>query len=207
MAPPPGATLTGSNGEFALNGLPSGTQSLVVRQLGFAPVEQPVELSTRAPARVTVTMSKPATVLDPVVVTAPAEAGLDRVGFTQRKKSYGGTFMTGDDVVKRAPTQLTDVFRAVPGIRVVPVGNEYQIESARNVMGGCVKYWVDGSPWDALFPGDVDRLLPPQEIAAIEVYQGGASVPAQFQAVGNSSCAAIVIWSRTRTERMPTRKR
>lgn len=197
----PGATLTRASGEFALSGLPSGTQSLVVRQLGYEPVEQPVELSAKTPARVTVTMSKPAQILNPVVVTAQTEAGLDRVGFNQRKKAYGGTFITSDEVMKRAPTLLTDVFRSVPGLRVEPVGNDYQIVSSRNVIGGCVKYWVDGAPWDALYPGDVDRLYPPQEIAAIEIYQGGSSTPAQFQMAGQTSCAAVVIWSKTRTER------
>ncbi|MBV6522500.1 MAG: hypothetical protein MNPFHGCM_02648 [Gemmatimonadaceae bacterium] len=203
----PGATLTRANGEFAMSGLPSGTQSLVVRQLGYQPVEQPVELSTRAPARVTVMMTKPAQVLNPVVVTAAAEAGLDRVGFNMRRKGSGGTFITAEDVVKRAPTTLTDVFRTVPGLRVVPVGNDYQIESSRNVMGGCVQYWVDGAPWEAMFPGDVDRLYPPQEIGGIEVYQSGTNTPAQFQQAGKTSCAVVVIWSKTRTERAPTGRR
>jgi hypothetical protein len=180
---------------------------LVVRQLGYEPVEQPIELTTRAPARVTVVMSKPAQVLNPVVVTAEAEAGLDRVGFNTRKKSTGGTFITGDDVAKRAPNQLTDVFRVVPGLRVVPVGNDYQIESSRNVMGGCVTYFVDGAPWEAMFPGDVDRLYPPQEIAGIEVYQSGTNTPAQFTQAGKSSCATVVIWSRTRTDRAPPGRR
>lgn len=203
----PGATLTRDGGEFSLSGLPSGTQSLVVRQIGFEPVEMPVELSTKAAARVTVTMTKPARILDPVVITASAAEGLERVGFNQRKRSAGGTFITGDDVMKRAPNLLSDVFRGVPGIRVEPVGNEYQIVSARNVMGGCVKYFVDGAPWEAMFPGDVDRLYPPQEIAGIEVYPSGSSVPAQFQQAGQSSCSAIVIWSRTRTERSSFKKK
>ncbi len=199
----PGATLTRQSGEFSLDSLPSGTQSLVVRQLGYAPVEQSVELSTRAAARVTVIMTKPAQVLNPVVITAEAEAGLDRVGFTRRKKSSGGTFITADDLMKRAPNLLTDVFRTVPGLRVVPVGNDYQIESSRNVMGGCVTYWVDGSPFEAMFPGDIDRIYPPTEISGIEVYPSSASVPAQFQHAGKSSCAAVVIWSKTRTDRFP----
>jgi len=170
-------------------------------------VEMPVELSTKAPARVTVTMSKPARILDPVVVTATAAEGLERVGFNSRKRTASGTFITSDDVLKRAPNLLSDVFRGVPGIRVEPVGNEYQIVSARNVMGGCVKYFVDGAPWEAMFPGDVDRLYPPQEIAGIEVYPSGSSVPAQFQQAGQSACSAIVIWSRTRTERSSFKKK
>ena len=202
----PGATLTRQSGEFSLTGLPSGTQALVVRQLGYAPVEQSVELSTRAPARVVVVMTKPAQVLSPVLVTAESEAGLDRVGFNSRKKSNAGTFISAEDVMKRAPTMLSDVFRVVPGLRLVPSGNEYVIESSRNVMGGCVTYYVDGSPWDAMFPGDVDRLFPPQEIGGIEVYASGSTVPAQFQQAGKSQCAAIVIWSKARTERFPKRR-
>jgi hypothetical protein len=201
----PGVTQTGSGGEFRLDSLPSGTQTVVVRQIGFAPEEQPVELSTRAPARVTVTMARAAQVLAPVVVTEDANAGLEKVGYVQRKRSGFGYFMTGDEVQKRAPTILTDVFRQIPGLRVVPSGSDYVVESSRNAMGGCVRYWVDGSMWEAVFPGDVDRLVPPWEIAAMEVYNG-TSVPAQFTMAGSSSCAAVVIWTKTRVN-APTRRR
>ena len=51
----------------------------------------------------------------------------------------------------------------------------------------------------------MDRILPPNEIAAIEVYNG-VSVPAQFQAAGQSSCAAVVLWSKTRVDRPLGRK-
>ena len=204
----PGATLTKEGGEFSIAGLPSGTQSVVVRQIGYAPEERAVELSTRAPARLEVKMERPATVLNTVVVKADRDIGLERVGYTMRKKSGGGYYMTGEDVMKRAPNQLTDVFRSVPGLRVSPAGNgmDYVIESSRNVTGGCVRYWVDGAVFEAVFPGDVDRLVPPNEIAAIEVYNG-ISVPAQFQQAGNSSCTAIVIWTKTRVDTPAGRRR
>lgn len=199
-----GASLTGASGEFVINGLPSGTQSVVVRQLGYAPVETAVDLSTRTVADVKVTLSRQAQVLAGVTVGADRNLGLDRIGFTSRKRSGSGYFLTGDDVMKRAPTQLSDVFRSVPSLRVVPAGTDYVVESARG-PNGCVRYFVDGSPWESLFPGDVDRLVPPWEIAAMEVYNG-AAVPAQFQMAGNSSCAAIVIWSKTRVEHQAKRK-
>ena len=194
----PGATLTRENGEFSLAELPSGTQTVVVRQIGFAPVEQAVELSTRAPARVTIALTRAAQVLAPVAVTASADAGLDKVGFTQRRRGAGGYFVTAEDIEKRAPNLLTDVFRTIPSLRVVPSGNDYVIQSARNPTNSCVKYYVDGAPWEAIFAGDVDRLLPTWEIAAIEVYNG-SNTPMQFQSPGASGCASIVIWSKTRT--------
>jgi carboxypeptidase family protein/TonB-dependent receptor-like protein len=196
----PGAALTRENGEFSLSELPSGTQTVVVRQIGFAPVEQSVELSTRAPARVTIALTRAAQVLAPVAVTANADAGLDKIGFTQRKRSGGGYFVTSADIEKRAPNLLTDVFRTIPSLRVVPSGTDYVIESARNPTNGCVKYYIDGAPWEAIYAGDVDRLLPTWEIAAIEVYNG-SNTPMQFQSPGSSGCASIVIWSKTRTGR------
>ena len=203
----PGATLTKENGEFSIPNLPSGTQSVVVRQIGFAPEERAVDLSTRATTRLEVKMTRAAQVMNTIVVKADREVGLEKVGFSSRKKVGGGYFLDGEDILKRAPNMLTDVFRSIPGLRVVPAGNgvDYTVESSRAVTGSCVKYWVDGAPFEAVFPGDVDRILPPNEIAAIEVYNG-VSVPAQFQAAGQSSCAAVVLWSKTRVDRPLGRK-
>ena len=198
----PGRRLRRRTGSSRISGLPSGTQNVVARQIGFAPEEQRVELSTRGPAEVSITMARPATMLNTVVVKADRDVGLEKVGFTQRKKMGGGYYMDGDQITQRAPNMLTDLFRTIPGLRVVPSGNgiDYTVESARQVTGSCVKYFVDGAPFEAVFPGDVDRILPPNEIAAIEVYNG-ISVPAQFQMAGQSSCAAIVMWSKTRVDR------
>lgn len=200
--------LTSPEGTFTLTELPSGTQSVVARQMGFAPVSQPVELSAREPATTTITMSQPVQMLDPVVVRAESDAGLDNIGFTSRKRGMSGTFMDAAEVMRRGPNVLTDVFRTVPSLRVVPVSPyDYAVESSRgNMLGGnCVKFWLDGGPFDPVFPGDVDRMIPPYEIAAIEVYNG-STVPIQFSSANSSNCAVIVIWSKYRASQ-PVRKR
>ena len=188
--------LSRDDGSFGFTDLPSGTQALIVRQLGFEPVEMAVELSARAPRQVTVTMSKPARVLDPVAVVAEkSKDGLDQVGFERRKKVGFGYFMGPEDIQERQATRMTDLFRTVPSLRVVPSGMDYVVESARDATGGCVNYVVDGSPYKSLFAGDIDRLMPPNDVAAIEVYSG-SSTPAEFQTPGNSSCTTVVMWSR-----------
>lgn len=190
------AALSRPDGTFTFTDLPSGTQSLMVRQLGFEPVEMAVELSSRRPKQVTVTMAKPARVLETVAVTAEkAAAGLDQVGFNRRKKSGFGYYMTTEDIEKRQATRMTDLFRTVPSLRVVPSGMDYVVESSRDVVGGCVRYVVDGAPYQALFPGDIDRIMPPHDVAAVEVYSG-SSTPAEFQAPGGSACTTVVMWSR-----------
>jgi hypothetical protein len=58
---------------------------------------------------------------------------------------------------------------------------------------------VDGAPWQQIEPGDLDTFVQPNEVAAVEVYNG-ASIPAQFMTPGQS-CAAVVVWTKTRVDR------
>lgn len=200
--------LTNADGGFTLTELPSGTQSVVARQMGFAPVSQAVDLTTREATNTTITMSRAVQVLDPVVVTAESDMGLENIGFTARSRSMSGTFMDAKEIMRRGPTILTDVFRTVPSLKVVPVSPyDYAVESSRgNMLGGrCVKYWLDGNPYEAVFPGDVDRMIPPYDIAAIEVYNG-STVPIQFTNANSSNCAVIVIWSKYRASQ-PVKRR
>ncbi len=205
------ATLTKENGEFTLSELPPGTQTVIARQIGFAPVEVPVDLSTRATRTVTITMSKPAAQPLPTVeVKAEQDKGLDNLGFISRQRIGNGYFVTGDDVMKRAPNVLTDVFRTIPLLRVTPggaYGNEYIVEETRRQgLTSCVRYVVDNAPWEALYPGDLDRLMPPWEVGAIEVYSS-ASVPIQFTGAGQSACTVIVIWSKSSVDAASRRKK
>jgi hypothetical protein len=203
--------LTNTAGEFTLTELPSGTQSVVARQLGFAPVSQAVELSTRAPATTVITMSRPVQVLEAIVVEAESEAirGLEVVGFTKRQRGLSGYFLDSEEVMRRGPNMLTDVFRTIPSLRVVPAGPyDYDVQSARgNTLGGtCVKYWLDGTPYESVFPGDVDRMIPSYQVGAIEVYNG-SSVPIEFTNANTNNCAVIVIWSKYKLSQPGNRKR
>ena len=143
------------------------------------------------------TMKNPARVLNEVTVTAPKAAeGLEKVGFNQRQKSGFGYFMDSDDIEKRQAMRITDLLRTVTSLRVVPSGMDYVVQGARDAQGGCVRYVLDGTSYQSIFPGDIDRMMPPMDVAAVEVYTP-SSVPAQFQQVGSGSgCTVIVMWSK-----------
>jgi hypothetical protein len=196
------ATQTRANGDFVLDSLPSGTQSLVIRQLGYRPTEQVVELSARTPARVTVKLGIFVPELSPVEVVSARDQGLQKVGFTERKRSStGGYFIDPETIEKRNAQLFTDLLRTVPGIRVQSAGNnQMQIFSTRNATGGgCVTIYVDGAPWQQLAAGDLDSFVRPTEVAAIEVYNG-ASKPAQFSQAGGGDCTAVVVWTKMRVQ-------
>ncbi|MEP6732898.1 MAG: carboxypeptidase regulatory-like domain-containing protein [bacterium] len=194
------ATLTRANGDFVLDSLPSGTQAIVVRQLGYRPTEVPVELSARAPARVTVKLGVFVPELSPVEVISARDEGLHKVGFSDRKRSSaGGYFLDPDQLEKRKAMIFSDLLRTVPGLRVSSQNGQATISSTRSATGGgCVTFWVDNAQWQSLDPGDLDSFIRPDEVSAIEVYNGPATPPQFVTAAQN--CAAVVVWTKLRVE-------
>ncbi len=194
------AAITRNNGEFTLDSLPSGTQTLEVRKLGFAIAEQSVELSSAIPQQVTIKMSDFVPTLETVRVEATRERNLSDVGFNERQRSGLGYYITGDRLNKNS-TRLTDALRVIPGLHIVPTpdGNNV-IQSSRDPNRGCVNIFVDGSPWQQQFPGDLDSFIRPDELGAVESYSS-STVPAQFTVPGQGSCETIVIWTERRLNR------
>jgi hypothetical protein len=195
------ATLTKANGDFVLDSLPAGTQALVVRQIGYRPTELAVDLSSRTPARVTVQLGIYVPELSPVEVVSRRDEGLQKVGFLDRKRnSAGGYFITPEQLEKRNAMKFSDILRTTPGIRISESNGQAMITSTRSAQGsGCVTMYVDGAPWQQIEPGDLDSFVQPNEVAAVEVYNG-SSVPLQFTTPGQS-CAAVVVWTKTRVLR------
>jgi hypothetical protein len=194
------ATITRSNGEFTLDSLPAGTQALVVRQIGYRPTEVPVELSSRAPSRVTVHLGEFVPELSPVEVVSRRDEGLQKVGYLDRKRSSAsGYFLTPEQIERRRATQFTDLMRSIPGLQVSGSMGQQTLTSTRSSTsgsGGCVTVFVDGATWQQLAPGDLDSFVRPEEVAAVEVYSG-TQVPAQFTTIGQN-CSAVVVWTKTR---------
>jgi hypothetical protein len=187
--------MTDDKGEFALRNLPSGSHVLLARRLGFGAETVPVDLSAREPKKVTIRLPKHVAVIDPVVVTAKRVASLDKLGFTQRKKTGQGYYLDPDQIQRMRPNFLSDIFRQVPGLRVSysPQGD---VISGTRGGSGCVQYFVDDMPWQSAAPGDVNQFVNGSEVVAVEVYQG-PGVPAQY-ARGMSDCVTIVIWTKFR---------
>ena len=198
--------ITKANGEFALDSLPSGTQALEVRKLGYGVEEIAVELTSSTPQAVTVAMSDYVPTLETMRIEAERDRGLSDVGYLQRKNAGHGFYMDGDNLHKDA-LKFSDAMRMAPGLKVVPTGDgrTYAITSARDPMG-CVNFVVDGTKWQQMSPGDIDDYVRPDEMRAVEVYSG-STTPAEFQDAGRSSCTTVVVWTVQRTERAIRKKK
>jgi hypothetical protein len=167
---------TNDNGEFAMRNLPSGSHTLLARHVGFGAEIVPVDLSSRQEKRVTIKLPKFVAVMDPVLVTARRMSALDKMGFTQRRKSGFGYYIGPERLQNMHVNRLTDILGHVPV-----------------VFDKCVQYWVDDMLYQELEPGDIDFYLAPGEVIAAEVYQN-FSTPARYMRFGG--CTIVVLWTR-----------
>ncbi len=191
---------TRGNGEFVLDSLPPGTQTVTVRKLGYAPTELAVDLSSRTTSAITLAMDDFVPVLETVRVSAQRERALDAVGFARRKRVGNGWYMDGRELSNRNAQYFSDVLRAAPGIRIQQQGGRQFITSSRDPINGCVNVWIDGTQWQQMEPGDIDDFVKPSELAAIEVYSS-STTPAEYEGQRRGSCTTVVVWTVRRLDR------
>jgi Carboxypeptidase regulatory-like domain/TonB-dependent Receptor Plug Domain len=188
---------TDSTGHFTLHNLPSGTQTLVIRKVGYGEHLSPVEVSAANPQNAIVRLDQAAPVLAKVTVTAKWEQELKKIGFTDRKKTGLGKYQTREEIESKLPQNITDVFQTTPGLTVDYGSGQPVLKSSRSAGGGCVSYYVDGVPYKEQSPGDINDYMRPTEIEATEVYNS-EETPGEFQQAGSTSCTTVLIWTKTR---------
>lgn len=177
-----GAVTTDSAGRFSLGGQPPGTRALIVRRLGYEPVEITVNLAPRRRHEVAVRMSQFVPVLQTVIVEANRVMAFEKFGIT-RRRSRASRFIEREYIERRNAYRLTDLLLESPELRRSRVGMSGQSSS-------CITYWVDGFQWRG---GSPDDFVRPDEIEVIEIYSPNL-VPVEFRSIQN--CATAVIWTR-----------
>jgi hypothetical protein len=191
-------TRANERGEWTLGNLPVGTRMLEVRAVGYYPDRRPVQVVPDA-ASVRVTLSTLKAVLDTVKVTAARLGERPMSGFQERVRTGVGRYLTASDIGKRAIVNASDVFRAMPGVRVendtILMRGAFAVGGPGASMGWCQPtFFFNGLRLDSIGASDIDDWAKPDQLAGLEVYPSG-TVPAQFQ-VGLSGCGAIVLWSK-----------
>jgi len=125
------------------------------------------------------------------------EEALRAVGFTSRRESGTGHFITDEDIAQAQPGHFADLFTNMPGIRVDYSTGYPVLTSSVGGLGGCVSYIIDGVPRQLSDPGDLDALVPLGQVTAIEVYNA-SEAPADFRTSEQSSCEVIAIWTKAK---------
>ncbi|TVP42584.1 MAG: hypothetical protein EA350_15260 [Gemmatimonadales bacterium] len=192
--PDPGATLrerealTDAEGRFTMPAVRIANYRLAAEALGYATLESPVRVMGASPFDIRIELAPEALALEGVVVTSVRSPRLAAAGFYERRERAFGSFVTRSEIEARFPFATTDLFRTLPGVRVVPSGRS--TAGIVTFRQGCrPDVVVDGMN---LGPNlSVDDIIAPSDVEAIEVYRG-AVAPVHYS---RSSCGVIVIWS------------
>lgn len=193
---------TNLEGEFELDGVPGGTQTLVTRAIGFVPDERAVDLTDHHDA-VTVGLLAVRRFLDTVHVRANRNSFTSTVGFDDRRKGGAGRFFTAIDVEKLHPQELTDLLRHT-SLLDLSTDNAHNVKiRVRGDQTPCTPaIFLDGKQLVYWELADLNSLVEPDELVGMEVYSA-AMTPAEFRT--KNACGTIVVWTRT-PERLRARR-
>jgi hypothetical protein len=152
---------------------------------------------------ISVTLNPLAVELEEVEVDGAAFAVPRKlVGFYQRQRRARGRFIGPEQLERSNVASILDVLRRVPGVDVVRPGganlvgsNQYiQLSQASTVCRTLFQQplvYVDGTLFDVDFMLSFDV----NHLAAIEIYNGAAEIPAEFNRTG-SDCGVLVLWTK-----------
>jgi hypothetical protein len=185
------------SGEFQLGKVRPGMLTMRFLRLGYRPDTVSLLVLAGRIVPLDVTLSMLPRQLSPVVVQGRSDLTGWRREFYHRRDMGGGHFITRDDIEKRNPGYMTDMFRSLPGVQIRPgqgiIRNQVRFRGNQT----CAPLtWLDGAPL-ASGEFDLDALVP-NSIEAIEIYPG-STVPPRFAVspgIGQRTCGAIVMWSR-----------
>ena len=181
-------------GQFIASRVNAGAIWLRVRRIGYAPESLLVTVVADKEVNPTIVLRPIAQSIAAVKVVGRRDLHGPMAGFYTRMQSGNGRFFTFAEIDRRQPTQMTDLLRQVPGIRIESRGFDNRVRIRGSRCAPLV--WLDGQ---ALYAGEFDLdSVDPRSFEGIEVYNGPASVPMEFQ--GNqrmsSACGTIILWSR-----------
>lgn len=187
------STTTDDDGRFDLGPFEQGMLSLRARRLGYEQRTMAIRVGERgqSPSLDIILLGVPEE-LEKVNVTAASPPTKLR-GFYERsrQKRTFGKFFDEDRIRRLNPRTASELLRSVPGVRLASNqsgGNTIRIRGCQPMV------WLD----DQRVPGtELDDLIMPSEIAAIEFYASNAGIPAQYLDRGNRLCGLILVWTKS----------
>jgi hypothetical protein len=180
------------NGRFRLDALPGDAANLRVRRLGFHERVVPVRLASDRPTTVFVKLDGAVAALGAVRIDEQGVESDGRLGefYARERSNHFGHFIDEAQLAEMRPEHTSDALRAVPGVVVRPSGG---IGNVVKIRGCSPLVWVDGLRAPG---GELDDLTRGPNVAAIEIYNSQAGVPAQYTD-RTATCGTILVWQKT----------
>jgi hypothetical protein len=179
-------------GAFRITAPAPGRYTLLVEAIGYRSTESE-SFDLRAGEVTTVDLSLPPrpVELDSLAVEAERQRiipNLERQGYYERLGEGFGYFITPEELEARNPRTYTDLFRDIPGFEVSPSG---VIRWGHKCFRASPRIFIDGI---LASRGNLSLVASIDEIAAVEVFLGPASVPLQYG--GTRGQCVMLIWTK-----------
>lgn len=187
---------TDSLGQFVFRDLPARRHIVRVRRVGYAPTYLAADLTDSTSARVRIVVRQFAGQNLGLVVVNAKRGSARMQGFLSRsEKGNGwGKFLTADDIEARHPIRTSDLFLALPGVRVNR--NAFGSGTLTGRSGCRLAVFINGFPAPQRGSGGIDDLVNPMDLAGVEVYNGIGGVPAELTAMGGNNCGTVGLWTK-----------
>lgn len=203
------ATRTDDKGAATLRVSLSHADTLRVSARGYATRERPIDVRGEDILVFDVQLAPAVQVLAERRITEAHGATIDLsrlAGYNRRLAAGRGRFITRDQVAMRGSGRVSDLFRGIPGLRVVDSASARLLVSSRAAQSSLVSKSANN---DCVVPVAVDGLLregsfqvdllAPDEIEGIEVFTGIGTIPPEYSSMRkNAWCGLILIWTRGR---------
>lgn len=197
--------LTDAEGRFQVEAPGAGRYRVSAERIGFAKVTgEVIELADGETVNIEIRLGTEVIPLDAITVVTEARVPhLERSGFYTRQRSGFGNYIDRNTIDRYNPSQASQLFQAMAGVRVVPrsgrSGGEPVFRNAISMTGGsCLPaIFLDGMPVRSSGSSEpaLDDIVQAMDIEAVEVYKGASQIPPQFGG-DRSACGVIVIWTR-----------
>jgi hypothetical protein len=196
--------LSDNTGRFVRDSMPSGSQTLEVRAIGFRPSNQPLVLTDGERITVRIEMITIPVRLDTVRTRASSQ---DIASYERRRDARIGTYYDRADIARMKVFDPTDVLRHALRVRV-----DFDVGAPSVKTGGGVHprcdpdLWIDGRWRRDVLVGEMDNFVPLDQIEHIEIYTDSFTIPSDLVNLkqgGKITCGAVVVWTSSPPKKKP----
>ena len=181
-----------ADGRFAMNGVPTGTRMMTVRKIGFLPYLTSIDVPDAGVADYVAVVERGVTIAG-VRVTSRRAVSRNRRDFEERKRSGFGRVLDSTEVMKYP--RLQSALRQFPTLQIATANNGVDFTILGRIGPSGVRcqasVYVDGVEESSGFLA----VLPPENIAAMELFSSGNLAPARFRRI-DGSCAVLLVWTK-----------
>ena len=188
-------TRTNATGRFTLPAVPTGSRTMAIRTIGYAPLFQPITVLQDQNDEVQVMMV--ATSLAAATITGRQNVSHLQLDYEQRKREGFGTFKDSTEIASH--TSIRSVFQGIPSVTITGIDvtafdlfTPTMSINQSNPAAGCeMNIYIDGQLADT----GILISLAKNQIAAIEVYVRQEMAPGQYMNTGNN-CGVVLVWTK-----------